>query len=68
LKNGPQYAPFKARFGQLGYFRALADFFRTRRGRVEALTEQTPQVSFESPLKKQAQAIVAVLPKIRAAQ
>lgn len=64
--------------GQLGYFRALAGFFRTLRGRVEALTEQMPasarndlkdpeirrhiampQVSFESTLRKQTQAIVS---------
>ncbi|MFM1848770.1 MAG: hypothetical protein RL417_2244 [Pseudomonadota bacterium] len=63
--------------GQLGYFRALAGFFRTLKGRVEALTDQMPasarsdlkdpeirrhiqmpQVSFESTLKKQAQAII----------
>jgi hypothetical protein len=63
--------------GQLGYFRALAGFFRTLRGRVEALTDQmpastrndlkdpeirrhiaTPQVSFESMMRKQALGVI----------
>jgi hypothetical protein len=68
--------------GQLGYYRALAGFFRTLKGRVEALTERmpassrndlkdpeirrhiaTPQVSFESMVRKQALGVIGGSPR-----